>query len=77
VQEELPTAALTAGKVPPALVMGSDADPIVDVNDINASAEHVFADNKKVISGCGHDVMLDWRWEAFADELIGFVKTLS
>jgi hypothetical protein len=33
-QAQLPLAPLVADKVPPALVMGSDADPIVDPIDI-------------------------------------------
>lgn len=33
-QAQLPLAPLAADKLPPALVLGSDADPLVDVTDV-------------------------------------------
>lgn len=36
--------------------------------------KHVHADTVKVISGSGHDVMLDWQWRQYASELVTFVK---
>ena len=38
--------------------------------------KHVHADTVKVIPGSGHDVMLDWKWEEFAAEIVKFVKAI-
>lgn len=43
---------------------------------VQVLGKHVFADTVKVIPGSGHDVMLDWKWEEFATEIIKFVKAI-
>ena len=67
--EETPLPALEAGAAPPGLVIGGDADTIVDVAALHEAAAWLGCEPPVVLPGMGHDVMLDVGWEGAAATL--------
>lgn len=59
--------------MPRALVMGAAQDAIVDDVDCDLMASY-YNTTSKIIEGSGHDVMLDVKWQQFAEDLAAFVK---
>ena len=60
---------------PPAFVLGSDADAVVDVPALHEAAEHMGAPPPVVLTGMGHDVMLDAGWEGAAGALEAWLRS--
>ena len=67
--EETPLPALKGGGAPPGLVIGGDADTIVDVAALHEAAAWLACGPPIVLPGMGHDVMLDVGWERAAAAL--------
>ena len=74
-REELPIKLPPADSLPPSLVMCGDCDPLADPVD-SQSLAHALGTESEVVTGSGHDVMLDNEWRQFADRLCEFIKGL-
>lgn len=61
--DETPLPPLDRARAPPALVLGGDADTIVDVAALHEAADWLGCGPPTVLEGMGHDVMLDVGWE--------------
>jgi len=61
---------------PPALVMGSDCDAVVDAGGV-AEAAAAWGVAPTLLSGIGHDLMLDAGWRAAAERVAGWLETLE
>lgn len=75
-KEELPIAALSAAEVPPALVIGAAADPIVDRQDCEALAASLHTEQLLWLEG-GHDVMLDVCWPQVSAAVADFARGIA